>query len=89
LDSGTKVQPTKLSREFNIDRTYISKIIKHEFPNLESLGRKDAALLTQKNLKTKRHCHHWLRYSDIQRERIGLSKAQLLTVEQMKKLWKK
>tara|TARA_R100001443_G_scaffold13245_1_gene23170 strand:+ start:147 stop:2555 length:2409 start_codon:yes stop_codon:yes gene_type:complete len=54
LDSGTKVQPTKLSREFNIDRTYISKIIKHEFPNLESLGRKDAALLTQKNLKTKR-----------------------------------
>ena len=54
LDSGTKVQPTKLSRQFNIDRTYISKLIKHEFPNLKSLGRKEAALLTQKDLKTKR-----------------------------------
>ena len=54
LDSGTKVQPTKLSKQFNIDRTYISKLIKHEFPNLKSLGRKEAALLTQEGLKTKR-----------------------------------
>ena len=54
LEPGDKVQPVELSRKYGVNRRYIYTILANEFPELETLGRSEAAKLVQENLTKKR-----------------------------------
>jgi len=54
LESGTKVQPAVLAKEYNVNRRHLYTILENEFPELKFLGRTEAAKLTQKRLSEKR-----------------------------------
>ena len=45
LEPGDKVQPVELSRKYGVNRRYIYTILANEFPELETLGRSEAAKL--------------------------------------------